>query len=1360
MNAISQPGEDVGVANIRQQLESGDDHLLWDQARARFARGMEHQFLSKGSDDIREDFHRFISSWTSISEARNQCRRLNDSSDKQYSTKPLTIKGHTIIPKDFLKSVLANMDAFIKLGDVATKGGAESVSVGWSCVKFVLQAVQADSANCTRWAQAADSISRILLNCQTFARLYSMPNSNCKPSNVADDLLSMVPSTYGSILAFTWAAYQQLGHCKARRMLDQMNPFSKASNASSSALDNILSCDDTMQRQSQIAFQQVSHEAFGELLRGHDKLEGLLVSGVQEILSQLSGLDDPDRADLLRFQHNVKLLLPSDHSEEMYSACLKERQKGTCSWVFDLPAFQQWHVADKSALLWIHGNAGCGKTMLITSIIEKLQDGMDDHNGIIAYYFCRKSGNTGTTSAALNVKRDLVYRLYNELKHGPHLSQANAILASKKTKQSQAGQTESPLTNVVGSRSDNNVFPDLTKALVSLAKLLEGPMYLIVDAPDECSDYDDDLRESISAWSRITDCKLKVITATRPRPDLERLVADNYSVDIEKYNKQDISLKVTTEVLKIPGLSEHERCLLIDKIVEKADTQFAYIALAMDLLRQPWKRPIEKVLDRLSDGINGMYQQILRNTNPSFAELAREALKWTLLRQDDLPIDTFFDIYSDRYVGDDTALEGADSRIEANGAVLRAGADRSSTGLGPDNKIFQDQISEAVGQFIDVVGSNGKLVESHKSVSDCFLSHDAAPTTRQHNNQSLCLRCAQELTEDDSFHVYAEDHLHIATRILKHLNSPTFRTLYFRELPDMTVNPTEMSTGGSPPSELDDSGSDDPTHVLLDTSVAAVADENDLQNFQGEFVVNYLKTQAARKAQELHYDDDDSDDNMDAKELRKVDAEIDEEVPSGVARYEIMNWIAHIHGAQKALGTDESRCAESWQALWIQLKIFLSDDNKYKSWLYTMLAEDDSEPDDDWSEGPLHLMATFGLTWAVRRLLADGLCVVTSLAVMNQVLPLTRLAMYEDMNDDLELLDLLSSGLEVAGSQDLRAARRLAFFQLLTNDPNPPFLDRLTQIFYRFEPNLGFVDEQGFNALHYIANHSTHLGLVSTLQKYGVDINAKGIGAQTPLHTLFTLRTPKVELVDEFLRHGANVHDKTANSMQPLAHAVEKGDLPTIHKLLQYGADVEDFSVTGFTAIHTASTLQRVDIIGALLENGARLDVVSLPEGYSSLYIACSVSDDTAARYLLERYTKGPHYWDIAEIDRENFFGKTPLRKACVTGQVATVEALLSLSGIESRLDIVDRPRGRTPLHGAARNGRHAVVELLIKKGARPAILDKAGKTPLDLCGEGWHAGLQLGYVATALALIDADEKSAAKNRMIMMAAATHGGIC
>jgi uncharacterized protein len=57
-------------------------------------------------------------------------------------------------------------------------------------------------------------------------------------------------------------------------------------------------------------------------------------------------------------------------------------------------------------------------------------------------------------------------------------------------------------------------------------------------------------------------------------------------------------------------------------------------------------------------------------------------------------------------------------------------------------------------------------------------------------------------------------------------------------------------------------------------------------------------------------------------------------------------------------------------------------------------------------------------------------------------------------------------------------------------------------------------------------------------------------------------------------------------------------------------------------------------------------------------------------------------------------------------------EALLN-HGAE--IDARDRDQQSTPLQRAASWGRRDVVELLLKRGANPALKDKNGKTAFDL---------------------------------------------
>jgi DNA replication protein DnaC len=46
--------------------------------------------------------------------------------------------------------------------------------------------------------------------------------------------------------------------------------------------------------------------------------------------------------------------------------------KDSYKWILDHPDFQQWRDGERSRLLWINGDAGKGKTMLLIGIVKEL----------------------------------------------------------------------------------------------------------------------------------------------------------------------------------------------------------------------------------------------------------------------------------------------------------------------------------------------------------------------------------------------------------------------------------------------------------------------------------------------------------------------------------------------------------------------------------------------------------------------------------------------------------------------------------------------------------------------------------------------------------------------------------------------------------------------------------------------------------------------------------------------------------------------------------------------------------------------------------------------------------------------------
>ncbi|RWA06162.1 hypothetical protein EKO27_g8946 [Xylaria grammica] len=72
--------------------------------------------------------------------------------------------------------------------------------------------------------------------------------------------------------------------------------------------------------------------------------------------------------------------------------------QGTCSWVLSHPEFQRWHKATGPALMWLSANPGCGKSVMISFLIDHLRSSVESKNVHICYWFF-KSDNQEQKSA-------------------------------------------------------------------------------------------------------------------------------------------------------------------------------------------------------------------------------------------------------------------------------------------------------------------------------------------------------------------------------------------------------------------------------------------------------------------------------------------------------------------------------------------------------------------------------------------------------------------------------------------------------------------------------------------------------------------------------------------------------------------------------------------------------------------------------------------------------------------------------------------------------------------------------------------------------------------------------------------------
>jgi len=169
-------------------------------------------------------------------------------------------------------------------------------------------------------------------------------------------------------------------------------------------------------------------------------------------------------------------------------------------WVFENSDYQQWRSDPQSRLLWIKGDPGKGKTMLLCGIVNELKRSVTKSD-LISFFFCQAADVSINNATA--VLRGLIYLLVN---------QQPSLISHIRRKYDHAGKKLF---------EDQNAWVALSEIFVGV---LEDPSlnatYLIVDALDECVTGLPKLLDFITQTSSMS--RIKWIVSSRNWPNIEK----------------------------------------------------------------------------------------------------------------------------------------------------------------------------------------------------------------------------------------------------------------------------------------------------------------------------------------------------------------------------------------------------------------------------------------------------------------------------------------------------------------------------------------------------------------------------------------------------------------------------------------------------------------------------------------------------------------------------------------------------------------------------------------------------------------------------------------------------------------------
>jgi hypothetical protein len=313
-----------------------------------------------------------------------------------------------------------------------------------------------------------------------------------------------------------------------------------------------------------------------------------------------------------RLNEAILMWLEGPDPSVNFNAAAKKRELGTGKW-FVNGHFRDWLRSPRS-FFWIQGAAGCGKTVLSSTIImaTSLETKADPDLPVLYYYFdFREAEKRTVDKMILSLIRQLCL---------------------------QSEQTHVDVEKLFASCSKGLRRPSTDTLVSSLSSMLRATgfrdVYIILDALDEC-DETEELLEALTMLRKHQSDHTHILATSRNekaiRDGLEPL--DPVAVSIESsLVDDDIDTYLTAHLHKDRWWlkwSEEVRREVKDELSTKAKGMFRWVHCQLESLRKAKSLPIlRKILQNLPRGLDETYSRILEAIDEEDRDYAVRLLQW------------------------------------------------------------------------------------------------------------------------------------------------------------------------------------------------------------------------------------------------------------------------------------------------------------------------------------------------------------------------------------------------------------------------------------------------------------------------------------------------------------------------------------------------------------------------------------------------------------------------------------------------------------------------------------------------------------------------------------------------------------
>jgi ankyrin repeat domain-containing protein 50 len=284
-------------------------------------------------------------------------------------------------------------------------------------------------------------------------------------------------------------------------------------------------------------------------------------------------------------------------------------------WFLQHKKYQHWRQEQKSSLLWVSADPGCGKSVLAKFLVDELK-GRESQSilpGTVCFFFCKDDNDE--QKSATSALRALLHQLFTTKKSLVRHAMAEFQIKGEKF-------TEE--------------FGTLWKILTTAATDLGcGNVICVIDGLDECEE--STKVQLINSWvdfySKPNTNKpfLKFIFTSRPYRSIEAEFDDLQTIRLRAEDEtdatsEDIELVVKARVQTIGKrrhLTDKVQSALVERLISNADRTFLWVSLILDDLEKGPRvsqGALNDLVSTIPRTLDAVYEKILgQSSEPKYA---------------------------------------------------------------------------------------------------------------------------------------------------------------------------------------------------------------------------------------------------------------------------------------------------------------------------------------------------------------------------------------------------------------------------------------------------------------------------------------------------------------------------------------------------------------------------------------------------------------------------------------------------------------------------------------------------------------------------------------------------------------------